>query len=207
MSEIPQTRASLLLSLGQHSEDAWAEFLVIYEQAVHRFCRSKGLQEADCQDVLQDVLTAVVKKVPVWDHDSEKGKFRGWLFTVARNVAVDVINNKARKAVASGDTGVARMLAEYPDSQNSDKQSFVIEYRRALFDWAARQVKSEVKEVTWQSFQKTAIEGVKAEEVALQLNVPVGSVYTAKCRVVARIRNKIAAVNQDLDSDFSLADG
>ena len=207
MSEIPQTRASLLLSLGQHSEDAWAEFLTIYEQAVHRFCRSKGLQDADCQDVLQDVLTAVVKKVPAWDHDSQKGKFRGWLFTVARNVAVDVINSKARKAVASGDTGVARLLAEYPDSHESDEQSFVVEYRRALFDWAARQVKSEVKDITWQSFQKTAIEGEKAEEVALQLKVPVGSVYTAKCRVVARIRHKIASVNQDLDSDFSVADG
>ena len=116
MHEVPQTRASLLLQLSDKSEDAWAEFLSVYEKALFRFCCSKGLQEADCEDVLQDVLTAVMKKVSSWDPDQSKGKFRGWLFQVARNVAVDVIDRKAKKVTASGDSQVAMMLAEVPDS-------------------------------------------------------------------------------------------
>ena len=198
MHEIPQTRASLLLQLGEKSEDAWAEFLSVYERALFRFCCSKGLQEADCEDVLQDVLTAVMNKVSSWDPDRTKGKFRGWLFRVARNVAVDVIDRKAKKVMASGDTKVARMLAEVPDA-DANEMTFEMEYQRALFDWASQQVKSEVKEVTWLSFCKTAVDGEKAEEVASQLGIPVGSVYTAKCRVVARIRSKIADMDDGIE--------
>ena len=198
MHEVPQTRASLLLQLGDKSEDAWAEFLSVYEKALFRFCCSKGLQEADCEDVLQDVLTAVMKKVSSWDHDQSKGKFRGWLFQVARNVAVDVIDRKAKKVTASGDSQVAMMLAEVPDS-NPQETTFEIEYQRALFDWASQQVKSEVKEVTWLSFCKTAIDGEQAEKVASQLGISIGSVYTAKCRVVARIRDKISELDEGVD--------
>ena len=138
-------------------------------------------------------MAAVLNKVPSWDHDVEKGRFRGWLFRVARNIAVDLIDEKAKKAVASGKTTVARMLQEFPDRGDS-APSFELEYRRALFDWASREVKSDVKEITWQSFRKTAIDGEKAEQVAEQLGITVGSVYTAKCRVVARIREKIAEI-------------
>ena len=202
MNEIPQTRASLLISLCQRSEDAWAEFLAIYEQAIIRFCLSKGLQEADCRDVFQEVLTAVLNKVPSWDHREEKGRFRGWLFTIARNIAVNEIDRKAKKVVASGQSTMAKMLAEIPDEQISDEASFEIEYRRALVDWASQQVKSEVKDVTWQSFHKTAIIGESSEDVAMQLGISVGSVYTAKCRVVSRIRKKIAEVGDEPGSEF-----
>ena len=201
MTDIPQTRASLLISLRQRSEDAWAEFLAIYEKAVLRFCFSKGLQEADSYDVLQEVLAAVVEKVESWDHRPEKGKFRGWLFTVARNIAVDAIDRKATKVVATGQTTVAKMLAQFPEP-DAKEMSFDIEYQREVFDWASRQVRSEIKDVTWQAFQKTAVGGQPAEQVAEQLGIPVGSVYTAKCRVVSRIRKKIAELGDDVVLDF-----
>ena len=77
MHEIPQTRASLLLQLKEKSDDAWTEFLSVYEQALLRFCSSKGLQHADCDDVIQDVLVAVMNKLPLWETDRGKGSFRG----------------------------------------------------------------------------------------------------------------------------------
>jgi RNA polymerase sigma-70 factor (ECF subfamily) len=202
MNEIPQTRESLLLQLGMHSEDAWSEFLSVYEQALYRFCRAKGLQDADANDVLQGVLTAVLKRIPSWDPDSSKGSFRGWLFRVARNIAVDVIDRRAKKATASGDSQVAKMLLEVPDRESLQELSFEDEYQKSLFDWASKQVKSEVREVTWMSFCLTAIDGHKAEQVAESLGIPVGSVYTAKCRVVARIRAKIADMDDGIDANI-----
>lgn len=199
MNEIPQTRASLLLRLGNESQDAWPEFISIYESALYGFCRAKGLQDADAQDVLQDVLTAVMKKLPDWNPDSDKGSFRGWLFRVARNIAVDEVKRKANKVTASGDSQVGRMLAEVPGPADLQDQSFETEYQRALLDWASNQVKSEVRENTWLSFRKTALEGQKAEQVAEALGISVGTVYTAKCRVVARIRNVIAEMGEEFE--------
>lgn len=199
MNEIPQTRASLLLRLGNESQDAWPEFISIYESALYGFCRFRGLQDADAQDVIQDVLTAVIKKLPDWNPDSSQGSFRGWLFRVARNIAVDQVKRKAKKVTASGDSRVARMLAEVPGPADPHDQSFETEYQRALLDWASSQVKAEVRENTWLSFRMTAIEGQKAEQVAEALGISVGTVYTAKCRVVARIRNVIADIGEEFE--------
>lgn len=200
MNEIPQTRASLLLRLGNQSQDAWPEFLSIYEAALYGFCRSKGLQDADARDVLQDVLAAVLKKLPDWNPDSRQGSFRGWLFRVARNITVDEVKRKATKATASGDSRIGQMLAEVPAPAETEDSIFDAEYRLALLDWASRRVKAEVRENTWLSFRMTALEGQKAEHVAEKLGISVGTVYTAKCRVVARIRSVIAQMDDEVEA-------
>lgn len=199
MNEIPKTRQSLLLQLGKQSDDAWSEFLVIYEKALYRFCLAKGLQDADAQDVLQDVFTAVIKRISTWNPDSNKGSFRGWLFRVARNIAVDAINRRAKKGTTASDSQVDRLITTAVTGDQPSESLFEIEYQRSVFDWASKQVKSEVREITWLSFCKTALDGQKAEHVAAELGTSVGSVYTAKCRVVARIRSKIAEMDDEIE--------
>lgn len=201
MNELPKTRQSLLLRLSERSGQAWHEFVDIYEKAIYQYCRGRGLQDADARDVTQEVLTAVDKRVHTWKADPSIGSFRGWLFRVARNVAVDVIREKARKAAASGDTRVVKMLAELPESEDKQASAFWLEYRSALMHWAAQKVKPDVKESTWQSFWRTAVEGQKPEIVAEQLGISVGSVYTGKCRVVARIRKMVQHMDDHLPSE------
>jgi len=195
MHETPQTRQSLLLELGKQSDHAWSEFLAIYEDALLRFCMAKGLQEADARDVVQDVFAAVLKRIPTWDHDTSKGSFRGWLFRVARNIVADAVAKRAREATVTGDSRFTDLLSQVPGKSHPHGTTIEIEYQRSLFSWASTQVRSEVKDVTWQSFILTAIEGQKPEQVAETLGVSVGSVYTAKCRVVARIRVKITQMD------------
>ena len=205
MNELPKTRQSLLLQLHQRSNDAWAEFLQVYEKAIYNFCRRRGLQDADAQDVTQDVLTAVDRRVGTWDSNPSKGTFRGWMFRVARNIAVNKFLERSRQAAASGDTIVAQMLAELPDSEDAQSTAFWMEYRRGLMHWAAKRVKPDVSEFAWKSFWKTAIEGKKADEVAQELGKSVGNVYTAKCRVFARIKNLISQMDDDCPTDVDVS--
>ncbi|MEZ5966251.1 MAG: sigma-70 family RNA polymerase sigma factor [Planctomycetota bacterium] len=201
MPELPQTRRSLLLQLRQRSDDAWHRFLEVYEQAIYRSCRARGLQHADACDVTQEVLTAVDQRLAqtgsqAWDEDPERGSFRGWLFRVARNIAVRRIDERARQAaVGSGDSRVAAVLAEVPASRDAQDTAFGLEYRRALMRWASEQVRPHVADSSWQAFWRTAILGQRPEDVAAQLGMSMGSVYTAKCRVFARIRKVIAGLD------------
>ena len=201
MTELPQTRQSLLIRLAEQSDRAWAEFLEVYERALYRYCRANRLQQADAEDVTQEVLAALVQRVPDWNADRSQGSFRGWLFRVARNISVDLVTARSRQAIGSGDANVRAMLAEVPQSELDQKAAMEHEYRRSLFQWAAARAKSEVQDVTWQCFHRTAVQGEKAEEVATQLGVPVGSVYTAKCRVVARMRSMIAELDDEFEPD------
>jgi len=199
MNELPQTRQSLLIRLGQGTEDGWEEFLTVYEAAIFQYCRRKGLQDADSRDVTQDVLLAVHKRVDTWDADASRGTFRGWLFRTARNIIVDSLNDRCRQPQAGGGSGVAGILAELPQAESEEATLFLMEYRKSLFEWAAAQVRSEVHQNTWKAFCMTAVEGSQPEQVAKELGVSVGSVYAAKCRVVARLRTTISRLDEDVE--------
>ncbi len=198
---LPQTRQSLLLRLGQRSSDAWSEFLEIYELAIYDYCRRRGLQDADARDVTQDVLAAVGDKVEKWKHDPDQGKFRGWLFRVAHNIAVDKFVEQSRRAAPGGDPIAAERIEE--DGEMS-AAAFRREYRRKLLHWAAEQVRPTVKEKSWYSFWRTAIEGHPAEKVAEQLEMSVGNVYAAKFRIIARIRQTIRKFDDQGDLEDAL---
>ncbi|MEM8710587.1 MAG: sigma-70 family RNA polymerase sigma factor [Planctomycetota bacterium] len=203
MNSLPLTRQSLLLALRDRSHGAWQEFLEIYEIAIYASCRRRGLQDADASDVTQEVLAAVDRRVASLDGDGSRGgdsfegSFRAWLFRVARNIAVDRLIERSRRAAASGDTRVSELLHEVPMSTESEEEAFRVEYQRALMTWAADQVRPSYSEASWRSFWLTAIEGQAPADVARQLGVSVGSVYTAKCRIFARIRS----VMDNLDDD------
>lgn len=203
MPELPQTRQSLLIRLRQRSDDAWLEFLKVYEQAIFDYSRRRGLQDADALDVTQDVLAAVTTKIEKWQNDPTKGKFRGWLFRVARNIAVDKVIEQAKRAARGGDSATA-VFAEQPDTLEKESTVFWNDYRRKLIHWAAEQIKPEVKETSWQSFWSTAIEGKSAESVAQEMGVSVGTVYAAKFRIVTRIRKLVARFDDTEHSDEEL---
>ena len=197
LHELPETRQSLLLRLEQKSDHAWREFVQIYERAIRDFCRRRGLQDADARDVTQEVLAAVDDKVAAWKHGQEHGSFRGWLFRVARNLAVSSIRRRTRQATGTGDTGMVRLLSEIPQRGGDDEDAFWLEYRRSLVQWAARRVRSDVSEQSWEIFWRTAVRGISPREVALDLGLSVGSVYTAKCRVFARLKAETAQLDDN----------
>ncbi|MCA8969427.1 MAG: sigma-70 family RNA polymerase sigma factor [Planctomycetes bacterium] len=199
-ADLPKTRASLLLRLQDRAGDAWAEFLTIYERAIVDFARRRGLQEADARDVTQEVLAAVERKVEHWRHDASAGKFRGWLFRVARNLAVDRVVEEAQRRARDGEVAYA-----FADSSRSTGLShadeFGIDYRRQLVRWAADRIRPLVSEISWRAFCMTAIDGVGGDEVARQLGISRGAVYAAKFRVLARLRAEIDRLKSREESE------
>lgn len=194
MRELSQTRASLIARLKGVGEDsAWREFCRVYEAAVSGYARAKGFSEADAGDVTQEVLTSVFESVDRWESDGQPASFRRWLFRIAHNAVVNAHKRAARGIRATGDTWEWDQLHAAPAPQESDRTAFDLEFRREAFRWAADRVAAAVSEATWQAFQETALEGRPAEEVAAACGLSVGGVYTAKCRVLARLRKEVEA--------------
>src|SRR5438552_10952747 len=85
MAEIPPTRASLLLRLGDPGDaEAWREFVDLYTPLVYGYARKQGLQDADAADLSQEVLGTVAGAMGRFQYDPGRGAFRNWLFTVVR---------------------------------------------------------------------------------------------------------------------------
>ncbi len=198
MNRLPITRHSLLLRLADAEDTtAWNEFLEVYEVAIYRYACSRGLQLADAEDVTQKVCVAVLEKATNWEPSAERGSFGAWLFRVTRNLSAKIWNDRKRSSVGSGDSDAVLMLADVPEPSDEEKTVFHFEYRRALFHWAAERIREQVREPTWRAFWMTAVEGMETEAVATELGISASSIYTAKCRVLARIRSEIECFEND----------
>jgi RNA polymerase sigma factor (sigma-70 family) len=195
MNVIPDTRASLLVRLSDpRDERAWGEFVAIYSPLVRRLARQRGMQDADADDLLQEVFRAVARALERGLFEPGRGSFRGWLFQIARNLMVNFLVSQKRHPQGSGNTDMMRLLEEQPAAQGEESALFEAEYRRGLLYWAAEQVRGEFSDLTWQAFWFAAVQGKPAKKVAQELQTTVGTVYHYKSHVMARIRRKIEQV-------------
>ena len=110
------TSPSLLLRIRNPQDtDAWDAFLDIYTPVVRTYCFQRRLQEADVSDIVQDVMSRVVKLIRDFDYDPAKGKFRAWFGTITANRIKTVINRKSRTETAQGETDSPSPLENYSD--------------------------------------------------------------------------------------------
>jgi RNA polymerase sigma-70 factor (ECF subfamily) len=174
---------------------AWGEFVGLYAPLVHAYGRHHGLQDADAADLVQEVLRRVSRASPQFEYDRARGTFRGWLLTVTRNELFKM--GRSRKETrGSGDTAVQGLLAQQPERHQAD-DDWDREYHWNLFLWAAERVKGEFREATWQAFWRTVVESAPIEPTAKELNLSVGAVYIARSRIIARIRQEVASVDDE----------
>lgn len=188
------TRPSLLLRVRDLADAAaWGEFVEIYAPLVHRYARRRGLQDADAADIVQEVLREFARCVPRFRYDPDAGRFRGWLHTLTRRAVARQARQPAGRPVPAGGGESGGPLER---AEASAAEAFAeADYRRSVFDWAARQVRGDVREQTWDAFWLTAVEQQSPAAVAQRLGLSVGSVYVAKNRVLRRLRTLIEQVD------------
>ncbi len=183
----PKTRPSLIANLAiLGNEEAWGEFVLIYQPVIQRFLTKYGLQYADAAEVTQEVLAGVVSSIDSWDSSHQTSTFRGWIYRMTRNKAVDLIRKKSREAEINSNSNLSlRQIAQTNfDSASSD---FLGEYERQMFLWAAEKIRPTVKPVNWQAFWRSTIEDQSIEQVSADLQVDSSVIYVARSRIMKRL--------------------
>jgi RNA polymerase sigma-70 factor (ECF subfamily) len=203
MAEPPLTRVTLLTRLKDGRDaDAWREFVQLYGPVVYRFARTRGLQDADAADLMQDVLRSVARTAPRLEYDPKKGTFRGWLYTVTRNKIYNFLSSQRNRPRATGDADAQERLDATPAREEEGPDAdWEKEYQRRLSARAMELVKDEFQPNTWAAFWQTAVEGKPAAEVGTALNMSPGAVYVAKSRVLARLREEAKRLIAEEESD------
>jgi RNA polymerase sigma factor (sigma-70 family) len=186
----PETRLSLIARLKDASDqEAWSQFVEIYWPVVHRLARRKGLQNADAEDLVQQVFSTVARAVDRWEPDPSRARFRTWLRRIAQNLILNALR-RARPDRASGDEAQHLALQAVAAREGPDSELLRTEFEREVFVWAARQVRTEFEPATWEAFWGTAVEGRTVAEVAEELGKKPGAVYAARSRVMRRLKQK-----------------
>jgi RNA polymerase sigma factor (sigma-70 family) len=100
------TQPSLLRAIrNANDRQAWDLFDRTYRPLLLAWCQRSGLQAADSDEVTQSLLQRVSKEIRTFEYDPAKGRFRGWLFTLAKNEIADF---RARQQRQQGRLGLLR---------------------------------------------------------------------------------------------------
>lgn len=182
------THISLLERISSGKDGgAWGEFCDRYGELIQGFAARRGLQPADRDDVMQDVLVALAKAMPGFQYDPGKGKFRGYLKTVA----LHAIFRKSCQSDAAIDLSRIDEMTHAAATNDQVDQQWENEWRQYHVRRALRTVESEFNAIDLATFRAYALNGEPAADVARRYEVSNESVYQAKSRILRRLSAEI----------------
>lgn len=188
---MPETSVSLLERLRLDPDEAsWRQLVDLYAPMIRDWLRRHGLQQADADDLAQEVLVVLVRELPHFQH-RRQGSFRAWL----REITVHRLRNFCRarrtRPAATGDIGIMRMLEQLDDPNSELCCLWEQEHDQYLVQRALKLIEPEFAPATWRAFWRLTRDGVDAAAVASELGVSTNAVFIAKSRVLKRLRIEI----------------
>jgi RNA polymerase sigma-70 factor (ECF subfamily) len=154
------------------------------------WCQKWRLQEADAQDVTQNVLLKLAEKLRDFSYDPT-GSFRAWLKTVAQNACRDFLHGRQKPGLGSGDSLVGQLLLN-AKAREDLLEHLEQEFDREILEEAMRRVRLRVAPQTWQAFWLTAHEALSGAQAAARIPMQVAQVYVAKRRVQKMLQEEVA---------------
>jgi RNA polymerase sigma-70 factor (ECF subfamily) len=183
-------------------QESWADFFNTYWRLIHSAALKAGLNEAQAQDVVQDTIIVVAKKMKDFTYDRAMDSFKGWLLYLTRKRIALEYRRKERERITSDSaepTDWTLEAKDLPDPAGFDLQSvWEQEWERNLWEAAITRVKKEVNAKQFQMFDLYTIKEKPAQEVARQLNVPVAQVYLAKHRISSLLKNELTRLRNQI---------
>jgi RNA polymerase sigma factor (sigma-70 family) len=200
------TRASLLERLKDLGDEAsWIEFYQTYRGLIYSSVRRAGLNELEANEVVQDTLISVAKKIPGFTYDPAKDSFKGWLLTVTRwrvydklkSLKRDLSHGMASLSLRNFPSDETATVEKVPDPEGSILEAiWNEEWEKHLLQQALSRVKRQVRPQQYEIYHVYVVLGKPVHEVKKTAGVSTAQVYLAKHRVGASLRREFKRLQQ-----------
>jgi len=209
-----KTSQSLLVRLKDWGDQAsWREFFDTYWRLIHATACKAGLTPIEAEEVVQEVMIAVAKKMPGFTYEPGKDSLKGWLLSVTRWKVVDQFRNRNRAMGASGgEPGAARDTVAVPNDDTvrtataervPDPKSIDLdaiwdgEWRENLLRSALDRVKRRVNPAHYEMYHLHVVQGLSPRETASALAVSKAAVHLAKYRVGKLVKAELKRLSAE----------
>jgi RNA polymerase sigma factor (sigma-70 family) len=177
------TQPSLLSRVRNPADhEAWRLFEAKYRELVLRFCRHRGLQPADAEDVLQLAMQFLVRSLPRFTYDPARGRFRDYLYQTVRSA---MSRRKARpdSRAAALDT---HMIAAIPtDDESGTAELWEREWVSHHYRLAMETLRATFDPRSVEVFDRL-VAGLSTDDAATAFGLSVEAVRKVRQRVRAR---------------------
>jgi RNA polymerase sigma-70 factor (ECF subfamily) len=184
--------------------DSWRTFFDTYWRLIYNVARKSGLSDDQAQEVVQETVIAVAKKMPEFRYDPAQGSFKQWLLLICRRR----IHDHLRRLYST--QGLAKQRSEEldrvketvpstmppPDAQmDADWEQ---EWRDNIFQIALARVRQQANPKHYQVFDSCVLQGMRASVVASMLGLSSAQVYLAKHRISSAVKRVAREVELEL---------
>lgn len=189
-SSSSSSSSSLLVRARSKDRVAWQRLVKLYGPLTYRWARQAGLQDGDASDVVQDVFGRVSAKLDEFQGQGQSA-FRGWLWTITRNMIVDHVRRRASQPQALGGADAHQMIQQIPDTPFEDSASSEpFDADASLLHRALEMIRGDFEDHTWQAFWRLTVGNESAAEIGDDLKMTKKAVRQAKYRVLSRLRGE-----------------
>jgi RNA polymerase sigma factor (sigma-70 family) len=206
-----RTRQSLLNRIkSREDQTAWEDFFKRYRQLIYNVATKAGLTDTEAQEVVQETMVAVSRRIEGFKVDPSRGSFSAWLMRLTRWRISDQFR-KRRKAgcvltAAPGarpnrqdDSGVTSTVNRVPDPAGGRfETAWEQEWEQNLASAALERVKLQIGCKQYQIFDLHVLQNLSVAETARTVGVSAASVYVAKYRISRLLRREIQALQRQL---------
>jgi RNA polymerase sigma factor (sigma-70 family) len=192
------TRGSLLGRLKDwNDKESWREFFQIYHKLIYRAALKAGLTETEAQDVVQETMVGVAKKMKDFVYDPAKGSFKGWLLQLTGWRVANQFRKRQRTQPLSQEQKPGlrfpASLSEILDATATAKleQAWDEEWHHYLTEAALARVRVRVNPKHFQIFDLSVTQHKPVREIARFLDVSTAKVYLVRHRVARLMRKEV----------------
>jgi RNA polymerase sigma-70 factor (ECF subfamily) len=184
-----ETPVSLLDRLRRTASEAdWRRLVDLYTPLLRRWLARTGLQASDQDDLVQEVLTAVVRELPHFRHTGQRGAFRRWLRTILAHRVRYFWRQQQRRPLVGDAFEQTLASLEQPGSELS--KQWDAEHDQYVVARLLEVLRPEFEPGTWRAFQRYVLDGQPVGQVAAELGMTANAVCIAKSRVRRRLREE-----------------
>lgn len=195
---IPPTRRSLLGRLKDwHDADSWQEFSKIYQRLIFDTALRAGLTNVEAQEVMQETLLSVAKKIAGFNYDANAGSFRNWLLQITKRRIVDQFRKRRPQTQTTAEPGTT--LEQIPDpGPQSFEALWNEEWHVALLDMARAFVRRKVGARQYRMFDLYVLQQQPMRVVTKTLRVNAPQVYMAKYRITQLLKREMKHLQKEM---------
>jgi RNA polymerase sigma-70 factor (ECF subfamily) len=169
----------------------------VYGPLIYNWCRQRGLQAVDAEDVTQDVFRVVLTRIVEFRKESPQDTFRGWLWTITRHKLGDYWRRCNAQPQAPGGSEFHEQLEQLPDTASTAHSETASAETAGIYRRALALIQSEFEEKTWQAFWRVVCENRRPADVAQELQLSLNAVYLAKSRVLRALRETLGDATEE----------
>ena len=173
---------------GSPAEGDWKQLLDVYGPLLAGWLARSGVPAADRDDLIQEVLLVVVRRVSEFDRRGP-GAFRAWLRQILANHLKKYFRDRP-------DSGPALDLDAVAAADSVLGKQWDREHDEHLAARAMKVIEGDFAPATWAAFCRQVLDGETPKDVATELGLSVNSVLLAKSRVLKRLRAELPGLGE-----------